>query len=88
MDLLDFTETENCWHFKLGPAKEGEIWMEILLEFKAAIPARQRIYSPKRDHRWGCLKTPKNRAALIDIFDNAKHCIETLELSRKLPGFE
>ena len=88
MDLLDFSETDYWWHFRLGPAKEGEVWMEIFLKFKAAIPPAYRSYIPHNNHLWGCVKTPENRAALIDIFGNAKLCIETLEMSQRLPGFE
>lgn len=88
MDLLDFQEADNYWWFRLGPEKEGEVWMEVLQEFKHAIPLNERAYQRQKRHLWGCLKTPQNREALIDIFDNAKLCIEILEMSRKLPGFE
>ena len=87
MDLLDFSAAGESWLFRLGSEKEGEVWLEVLGELKAAIPATQRSYWPDKNHLWGVLMTDHNRAALIDIFDNAKLCIEIIENSPRLPGF-
>jgi hypothetical protein len=87
MDLKDFHHWDNRWWFRLGPEKEGESWMGILEEFKAGIPRIQRFYLPNMNHLWGVLETPENRATLIDLFDNARLCIEIVENSPRLPGF-
>lgn len=88
MDLLDFRESNGLWLFRLGPEKEGEVWGAVLREFKAAVAVYQRRYWRDRNHQWGVCITEENRAALIDIFDNARLCIETLENSMRLPGLD
>ena len=87
MDLLDFMAHTDSWWFRLGPRKEGEDWAEVLDEFKAAVPYSERGYYPEQNHLWGVHINDANRAALIDIFDNAKLCIEIIENSPRLPGF-
>jgi len=85
MKCLDFHEDKGWWKFRFGG---GDDFFEALDSLKLAVPFPERRYYPEQNHLWAVLKTDENRETLIDVFANGKQCIEIVEKSPRLPGFE
>jgi len=85
MKLLNFRKTtiNNREYYRFnftGPPKE---WQAGLEKFKAAIPARERMWFPE-DKEWAVRATPENETRLSECFVNCANCIAIIKSQLRL----
>lgn len=89
MKLLNFRKTTindreyYRFNFKVSAVTFPGEWQEGLEKFKAAIPARERMWFPE-DKEWAVRATPENEARLAGCFENGANCITIIKSQLRL----